>query len=488
MKMLNIKYTALFATFALLGAACDKEEEPKVPVHNFVVEEVEITPKERSAEVNMAMPYYTIDGVKVEGTTPSVEYRLDPTKENTMKYDWSTVTEYSETSTGICFSLTNLIPSSHYELRVSLDAGEYGTQLSEVYNFKTADAPYIFNPKANLSTQGFYAYGSLSNVILYIDKTEVNIETIRIDYNIVGSNEVHSTSYNGSNVRNGALSITIPAGISSHLEPESDYEARIIAIAEDAEYEAFESISFTTTTADIEVLFGAMKARIGGGKLIATLAESLVTIDEYYTSTEHKKEILYRVKGDEEWNAIEVDTNDEYGKIEAQIDIDELSANTTYEVSARISLYGNEYMSSRAEVTTPESDEIVVPEPPVGGDTSMMEGTWHLTQWRDTEPSFDIYMVITATGGITLWQRLEDCEWELYQSAAETADGIISGTYTDGVEWGASYYYTVSGDEMTWTDTEDSDDVSVYERSTLPDELEEIAQAEATRSLGARFL
>ena len=68
MKMLNFKYTALFAAFALLCAACNNEKEPTFPSQNFVVENVNITTTERSAEVTMSMPYYAVNGVKVEGT------------------------------------------------------------------------------------------------------------------------------------------------------------------------------------------------------------------------------------------------------------------------------------------------------------------------------------------------------------------------------------------------------------------------------------
>ncbi|MBQ3043252.1 MAG: hypothetical protein IJD53_02230 [Alistipes sp.] len=490
MKMLNIKYTALFAAVALMGIACDKEEPaPAVPVHEFKVEGVEITPTERSAEVEMEMPYYSVDGVKVENTTPSVEYRLDPSKEGTMKYDWTEVKEYNTVGDKITFSLNNLVPGSHYELRVALEAGEYGKQLSDVYTFQTVDAPYIFEPTTTVTAYGYYAHCSLDNAILYIDGKKMSFTKFYIEYKSEGNEEALREEYDGSAIRNGVISVSLPQSTSRHLEPETNYECRVIAVLDDVEYESYTRFNFTTVEADIEALFGAMKARVGGGLLIATLTESLVKVDTHYTSTNHRQEILYRQKGSEEWSAIEVTAHDDHGKIEASIDIDELLAATTYETCARISLYGNEYYSKVAEVTTPESDEIVVPTPPVGGDTSMMAGTWHLTEWRGSEPSFDIYMVITETGGITLWQRLEDCEWELYQSAAETANGIISGTYTDGIAWGADYYYSVPDNSMTWTDTEDSADISVYERSSLPDELANLKQAVATRGISAkRFL
>jgi hypothetical protein len=59
--------------------------------------------------------------------------------------------------------------------------------------------------------------------------------------------------------------------------------------------------------------------------------------------------------------------------------------------------------------------------------------------------------------------------WETYYSTVGFENGIISGIYTDGVAWGASYNVTMSENAMTWTDTTDSTDVSVYTRCTLPD-------------------
>jgi hypothetical protein len=109
--------------------------------------------------------------------------------------------------------------------------------------------------------------------------------------------------------------------------------------------------------------------------------------------------------------------------------------------------------------------------PPVsGGDTSEIAGTWHLTEWRGTAPSFDIYLDITD-GVVTLYQRLESRAWECFVSSAAIEDGIIKGTYVDDVAWGTSYYVTTGDDTMTWIDTTDSTDISVYTRATLPESI-----------------
>ena len=61
----------------------------------------------------------------------------------------------------------------------------------------------------------------------------------------------------------------------------------------------------------------------------------------------------------------------------------------------------------------------------------------------------------------------------MFYSNVGYENGIISGVYTDGVAWSASYYVAVDSDTMTWTDTADATDISVYTRAELPDSIED---------------
>lgn len=120
-----------------------------------------------------------------------------------------------------------------------------------------------------------------------------------------------------------------------------------------------------------------------------------------------------------------------------------------------------------------------------------ISGSWKLTQWRGVEPTFEVYMLIDKNYNITTWQRITSREWERYQSEATIQDGVISGVYSDSVEWRASYSITIDGDSMTWTDTIDTTDISVYSRVELPEDLPEsspITQSAATRAISKRFL
>jgi hypothetical protein len=114
---------------------------------------------------------------------------------------------------------------------------------------------------------------------------------------------------------------------------------------------------------------------------------------------------------------------------------------------------------------------VETPAPPVSGDadTKALAGEWHLTEWRGAVPSFDVYLSISEDGVVILWQRMESRLWETFYSTVGFDGSIIAGEYTDGVAWAASYYVAVDGDTMTWTNTADSDEVSIYTRCTLPD-------------------
>lgn len=132
--------------------------------------------------------------------------------------------------------------------------------------------------------------------------------------------------------------------------------------------------------------------------------------------------------------------------------------------------------------------EVTFEETPVETLLSEIAGTWMLTSWRGESPSFEVYMDIAASGDVTLWQKIESREWSRYDSVAMLDEAVISGTYSDGVAWGSSYGVDIAGDTMTWTDTVDSTDVSIYTRTELPADLP-TDESNATRVATAeRFL
>ena len=125
---------------------------------------------------------------------------------------------------------------------------------------------------------------------------------------------------------------------------------------------------------------------------------------------------------------------------------------------------------------------------PISGDadTTDIAGEWHLTMWRGSVPSFDVYLSITDDGVVSLFQRMESRLWETFYSVVDYEDGIIAGEYTDGVAWAHSYYVTVEGNTMTWTSTTDANEISVYTRCSLPDITN--PEIRVTATAGKRFL
>ena len=202
--------------------------------------------------------------------------------------------------------------------------------------------------------------------------------------------------------------------------------------------------------------------------------------------------VYYREKGGEPYyweNKAEVELTN--GGISLSLALSSFDEGKEYEFAGAV-VAGAEQKVRLSEVVTitiPKEDTPTPPTPPVGGDadTSDLAGTWHLTQWRGAEPSFDVYLSITEDGVVSLWQRIESREWELFYSNVGYENGIISGVYTDGVAWSASYGVVVDGDTMTWTDVADATDISVYTRSELPAGIP-MSQSEVTRSTAERFL
>lgn len=95
-------------------------------------------------------------------------------------------------------------------------------------------------------------------------------------------------------------------------------------------------------------------------------------------------------------------------------------------------------------------------------------GTWELDRWQGSEPPFEVCMEIAEDGTVVLYQKIEDFVWEKYESTASLDFNVISGIYSDGVPWSASYDVRFDGKDMVWTNVNDENDVSVYVKTSFP--------------------
>lgn len=124
---------------------------------------------------------------------------------------------------------------------------------------------------------------------------------------------------------------------------------------------------------------------------------------------------------------------------------------------------------------------------------AQLAGYWHIAEYRgNTSHDFDIYLSANGNGILELYQKLSSYSWSHYTSAISFAGNTLSGTYSDGVAWSASYYVMFNDDNsrMTWTDTLDSSDISVYERiEALPEGLGTVSLSGRSMVIGEpRFL
>lgn len=95
-------------------------------------------------------------------------------------------------------------------------------------------------------------------------------------------------------------------------------------------------------------------------------------------------------------------------------------------------------------------------------------GTWCLSSWNETEQA-EVYMSFASDGTFELYQRVYSPYYEYYDGTWTQADGELSGTYSDGVEWGP-YYVSYRDDEMRLVHSADEEDVSYFVKGDIPEE------------------
>lgn len=475
-------YILLVALVALV--ACEPAVAPSEPIVEFYFGEVSVETTHNSATVIADEPYMTVDGKKTEAkiwlqviigdiATPFEEYVAEGDK--------------------IIFEFDELVGDQTYYANLIVDGGEYGKKMSEKFAITTQK--YI--PKmemtytAEVDAKGLMATVNLSNVAYLVDGASAAIHVVKVEYKRTSAEEWIAHEFMGSVIQGGKMSVELPFEGEDYLEENRNYHLRATLYPENGDYEplASENVEFKTLFAEITANIAKPTLEVDGNGIHAS-AENIevfydgIPVEEYKEATRVKYYFYYRVKGDKDWSIIEVEATK--GDISATIQAEE---GCTYEVKALIVAGSIQKAreSAIAEIEVPKNDSPVPPTPPVGGgDTSSIAGVWHLTEWRGAEPSFEVYMDINAEGGLVLYQRIESRYWDIYSSTAAVVDGVISGTYTDGTAWGASYSVSIKGDTMTWVSMLDSSDVSIYTRSELPADM----PTEPTRSAecGKRFL
>ena len=430
---------------------------------------VEVETTENSATVNAVKPYITIDGVKEEGVDIYLKFWEDGNEEGHI-----VINDFEDLGDHIIFTINDLAPATHY-LGGIVVSGEYGGEISSIFPITTkAHTPIAeYSCECIVEPMGVVAYALLEGVSFTLDGVESPLAKVEFKYALSSSNgEWTTVEIKPEDVEKN---FKIPAEGEPYLKEKSAYNYSVTLYPEDTNYESYTiDGKFSTTearlTSDGEVpAITATDEAIHISSKAPTLFVDGEVIPDYGT-------IVYKFyytnfNGHEGF----IDAVCADGVMSATAELSMFEEGVTYnfrtcmEVNDMILLLSGDapYTIPVVETPTPPTP----PAPPVSGDvdTAALAGDWHLTKWRGAVPSFDVYLSISEDGVVTLWQRLESRLWETFYSTVGFDGSIIAGEYTDGVAWAASYYVAVDGDTMTWTNTADSTEVSVYTRCTLPD-------------------
>lgn len=123
--------------------------------------------------------------------------------------------------------------------------------------------------------------------------------------------------------------------------------------------------------------------------------------------------------------------------------------------------------------------------PHVGND---IVGEWALTSWTGDVPAdFAAYAVFNADATFVIYQRVESPRFQVYTGSFRLDGQTLSGEYADGTPWGASYQveFDLAGKTMRMVSNSPVQEVSIYTRATVPDEIKSgAAPAKASRAAG----
>ena len=120
-----------------------------------------------------------------------------------------------------------------------------------------------------------------------------------------------------------------------------------------------------------------------------------------------------------------------------------------------------------------------------------MVGDWHLTESpllsKDTKDVLDVYVEFRLDKSFILYQKDMNTPiyYNIYNGTYLIVEDVFTGRYSDGKNWGAVNGYKATYDEvlgtLTLVNVDMPDDVSVFTRTTIPDEVKGGAVKMTTR-------
>lgn len=104
-------------------------------------------------------------------------------------------------------------------------------------------------------------------------------------------------------------------------------------------------------------------------------------------------------------------------------------------------------------------------------ETPEIAGTWELIEVQYTKSTqigdqiIQVVIEFAAEGTFSMSQILGDGRARKYSGNWALADDILSGTYSDGTSWGASYKVDIEGNNMSMTPIdEEAPETYIYTR------------------------
>lgn len=106
----------------------------------------------------------------------------------------------------------------------------------------------------------------------------------------------------------------------------------------------------------------------------------------------------------------------------------------------------------------------------------LLVGEWQLKSWTGENPQdFDIYLSFTANQTFEIYQRIAEVKYQKFSGNFQVNNDVLTGKYSSGTNFGSSYdiSFNESGSTLTLTSATNITEVSVYERSTIPNSVKD---------------
>jgi hypothetical protein len=163
-----------------------------------------------------------------------------------------------------------------------------------------------------------------------------------------------------------------------------------------------------------------------------------------------------------------------------------VSKNTTTTArSAEIVLSKNSY-AIKSIVVTQES----IIDQNSWSESGSVAGEWELIAWGGSlEAKPTIYLALYEDGSFDLYQYAWTAMWAHFSGTYTYKDNILTGVYSDSTNWADSYKVTfsTSSKQMCFTSLTDNANSSIYEATTIPqDVIEGSASTYSTRSVASK--